>query len=121
MEDRMPRVSVAGSPRNEGCKLMLEAEEKSGKLNLVASREARGGSLKINRNVSVYNSILREVAELSYDLAEERYAWLQVIKGKLEIGGETLDASDGAAISKKELLKIKALENETEFLLFDLA
>jgi redox-sensitive bicupin YhaK (pirin superfamily) len=100
---------------------MFAPEEKSGKLKLVASRDARDGSLKINQDVSVYNSILKLGEEVSYELAEKRYAWIQVVKGSLEINGEKLNASDGAAISEEKLLKAKALESETEFLLFDLA
>ena len=100
---------------------MFAPEEKSGKLKLVASKEGRDGSLKINQDVSVYNSILQKDEEVSYDLAENRYAWVQVVKGALEIKGEKLNASDGAAISKEKLLNIKATENNTEFILFDLA
>jgi redox-sensitive bicupin YhaK (pirin superfamily) len=100
---------------------MFAPEEKSGKLKLVASRDSREGSLKINQDVSVYNSILKAGEVVSYDLAEKRYGWIQVVKGALEINGEKLSASDGAAITEEKLLKIKALESETEFLLFDLA
>jgi hypothetical protein len=100
---------------------MFAPEEKSGKLKLVASRDSRDGSLKINQDVSVFNSILKADEEASYDLAEKRYGWIQVVKGTLEINGEKLNASDGAAISEEKLLKIKATEDGTEFLLFDLA
>jgi hypothetical protein len=87
---------------------------------LVASRAGSDGSVKINQDVSLYSSILATGEEVSQELAENRYGWLQVVKGKLEINGETLNASDGAAISDERKLKIKALEDETEFLLFDL-
>ncbi len=100
---------------------MFAPEEKNGKLKLVASRDARDGSLKINQDVAVFDSILKGDEEVSYELAEKRYGWLQVVKGSLEVNGETLQASDGAAISDEKLLKIKALENETEFIFFDLA
>ena len=100
---------------------MFAPEEKSGKLKLVASRDARDGSLKINQDVSVYNSILMVGESVSYELANDRYAWLQVVKGTLKINGEMLFTGDGAAISHEKLLKIKGLESETEFLLFDLA
>ncbi|HEX8266814.1 MAG TPA: pirin family protein [Pyrinomonadaceae bacterium] len=100
---------------------MFAPEEKSGKLRLVASQDARDGSLKINQDVSVYNSILKVGESVSYELANDRYAWLQVVKGTLKINGEMLYAGDGAAISQEKLLKIKGLESETEFLLFDLA
>jgi redox-sensitive bicupin YhaK (pirin superfamily) len=100
---------------------MFAPGEKSGRLKLVASRDSRNGSLKINQDVSVYNSILQTGEEVSYDLAENRYAWLQIVKGSVELNSETLNASDGAAISEEKMLKLKALENETEFILFDLA
>jgi redox-sensitive bicupin YhaK (pirin superfamily) len=95
-------------------------EEKKGRLRLVASRAGTDGSVKINQDVSLYSSILAADEEVSHELSENRYGWIQVVKGKLEINGETLNASDGAAISDERELKIKALENETEFLLFDL-
>ncbi|HEY8562567.1 MAG TPA: pirin family protein [Pyrinomonadaceae bacterium] len=96
-------------------------EEKSGKLRLVASRDARDGSLKINQDVSVYDSILKDGESVSYELANDRYAWLQVVKGTLKINGEMLYTGDGAAVSHEKILKIRGLEHETEFLLFDLA
>ncbi len=100
---------------------MFTTQEKSGKLKLVASRDARDGSLKINQDVSVFDSILNEGEEVAYDLTQKRYGFLQVVKGALELNNETLQASDGVAISEEAVLKIKAAENETEFILFDLA
>ena len=100
---------------------MFAPDDKSGKLKLVASNDARDGSLKINQDVWVFDSILNEGEAVSYDLTEKRYGFLQVVKGSLELNGETLRASDGAAISAEELLKIKALVHGTEFILFDLA
>lgn len=100
---------------------MFAPGEKSGKLKLVASRNGRNGSLKINQDVSVYDSILKQGEEISIDLAEKRYAWLQVVKGSLELNGEKLDQSDGAAVSEEKSLSVKATEDDTEFILFDLA
>lgn len=99
---------------------LFSPESKKGKLKLVASRAATDGSVKINQDVAMYASILGKTDEVSYELAENRYGWIQVIKGSLKLNGEFLNASDGAAISNESLLKIKALEDETEFLLFDL-
>lgn len=100
---------------------MFAPEEKTGKLKLVASNDARNGSLKINQDVSVFDSILNTGEEVSYDLTEKRYAWVQIVKGTIEINGETLETSDGAAIGETKTLKIKALADNTEFILFDLA
>ncbi|MDQ2746412.1 MAG: pirin family protein, partial [Acidobacteriota bacterium] len=65
-------------------------------------------------------SILAKDEKVSLELAENRHAWIQIVKGKVDLNGEILNASDGAAISGERLLEIKSLADETEFLLFDL-
>lgn len=95
-------------------------EDKKGKLKLVASRGGDGGSVKINQDVRLYSSILADGETVSHRLAENRHAWIQIVKGKVDLNGETLNASDGAAISDETVLQIKSLADETEFLLFDL-
>ncbi len=96
-------------------------EEKQGKLRIVASSDAREGSVQINQDVSLYSSILATGNEVSHELDEGRHAWVQVVKGNVEVNGETLTVGDGAAISDERVLQIKSLDNETEFLLFDLS
>ena len=100
---------------------MFAPEDKSGKLKLVASNDSRSGSIKINQDVSVFDSILDAGETVSYELAENRHAWIQIVKGKIEINGEILQSSDGAAISEETVLTIKSQADGTEFLLFDLA
>jgi redox-sensitive bicupin YhaK (pirin superfamily) len=94
--------------------------EKQGKLRLVASRGGDDQSISINQDVSLYASILAAGEEVSHELAEGRHAWVQVISGEIEVNGEMLLKGDGAAISEEKLLSIKANEDNTEFLLFDL-
>ena len=43
-----------------------------------------------------------------------------MISGSLDVNGKRLEAGDGAAISEETALNIKALEDNSEFLLFDL-
>lgn len=95
-------------------------ESKQGRLKLVASRGGDDGSVKINQDVQLYSSILSKGEEVTHELAENRHAWLQIVKGSVALKGEILNASDGAAISDETVLKIKSLEDDTEFLLFDL-
>ena len=95
-------------------------EEKKGKLKLVASRGGDDGSVTINQDVKLYASILSNGETVSHEIAETRHAWVQVIKGEINLNGEALQPGDGAAISDESLLKIKSLADETEFLLFDL-
>ncbi len=95
-------------------------ETKSGKLKLVASRGGDDGSVKINQDVKLYSSILGRSETVSHSVAENRHAWIQIVKGSVDLNGETLQQSDGAAISDERLLEIRSLADETEFLLFDL-
>jgi redox-sensitive bicupin YhaK (pirin superfamily) len=95
-------------------------ETKQGKLKLVASRGGDDGSVKINQDVKLYTSILKNGDEISFELGENRHAWIQIVKGSLELNGEKLSAGDGAAASDEKVLQIKSAADETEFLLFDL-
>ncbi len=95
-------------------------ETKQGKLKLVASRGGDDGSVKINQDVKLYSSILKTGEEVKHELAANRHAWIQIVKGSLALKGEILEAGDGAAISDETVLKIKSTADETEFLLFDL-
>ena len=96
------------------------AEEKTGRLRLVASRGGEDGSVHINQDVKVYASILDEGKSVTADLSVGRYAWVQVISGAVDLNGYTLETGDGAAVSDEAKLKLTAHTNDTEFLLFDL-
>ena len=95
-------------------------EEKQGKLQLVASRGGDDDSVKINQDVALYSSILANGDEVLHELNENRHAWIQIVKGLLDLNGKKLNAGDGAAISDETHLQIKSLADKTEFLLFDL-
>jgi redox-sensitive bicupin YhaK (pirin superfamily) len=112
-------------PESEGIEPSYEqklflSDDKIGKLKLVASHDARDGSLKIHQDVSLYNGILRAGDKLEQKLEAGRSAWVQVIKGEIELDNVKLQAGDGAAITDEESLKFEANE-ESEILLFDLA
>ena len=95
-------------------------EEKQGKLRLVASRGGDDGSVHINQDVKLYASILSNGEEATHNLADGRHAWVQLISGSLNVNGKHLAPGDGAAISNEPELTLKAGDDETEFLLFDL-
>ncbi len=96
------------------------AEQKTGKLKLVASKGGTDGSVHINQDVFVYSSILDKDVSVRHQIGSTRHAWIQLIKGRLDLNGTILEAGDGASASDEESLAITALEN-SEFLLFDLA
>src|SRR5688572_3230287 len=99
---------------------LFAPEEKQGRLRLVASRGGDEGAITINQDVNLYASILSKDEEVSFDIRPGRHAWIQLISGALEINGRTLNPGDGAAISEESALKIRAMQDNSEFLLFDL-
>jgi hypothetical protein len=95
-------------------------DEKQGKLRLVASPDAKDGSVKINQDARLYVTLLKPGEEVSHDFGKNRHGWLQVAKGSVELDDQTLNQGDGAAISDEKKLRIKGTK-ESEVLLFDLA
>lgn len=95
-------------------------DEKQGALRLIASPDAKDGSVKINQDARLYVTLLKPGEEVSHDFGKNRHGWLQVAKGSVELNGQTLSQGDGAAISDEQKLSIKGAK-DSEVLLFDLA
>jgi redox-sensitive bicupin YhaK (pirin superfamily) len=95
-------------------------EERRNRLRLVASRDAADASLLIHQDARIYLSTLSAGAEVRHDLARDRHAWLQVLRGRVAINGQELNTSDGAAVSDEQQLAVIA-ESQAEVMLFDLA
>ncbi len=93
-------------------------DEKRGKLRVVASPDAREGSLKIHADVSLYTTLLGDGESVTHDFAQGRYGWVQVARGEAEVNGEKLNAGDGAAIANESRVTITG--KDAEVLLFDL-
>jgi quercetin 2,3-dioxygenase len=96
--------------------------EKKGKLRLIASPDARDGSVKIHQDADVYATVLGKGDKVEHKFKTDRFGWLHVAKGEVELNGEKLVAGDGAAIAKEDSIQIAAGEaDRSEVLLFDLA
>ncbi|MEM9209695.1 MAG: pirin family protein [Pseudomonadota bacterium] len=98
----------------------FEREEKLDQLRLVGSRDGRDGSVTIHQDVDLYAGVLSAGTELTHVFTQGRKGWLQVVRGTVTIGGETLAAGDGAAIADLDQAAILA-DIEAEVLLFDMA
>lgn len=93
-------------------------DSKSGK-QLVLSPDARDGSLKVNQDMTLWRWALPANEQSTYDIAEKRVIWVQVVKGNIEVNGQKATTSDGLAIWQEKQLTIKA-DEESEILVFDL-
>jgi quercetin 2,3-dioxygenase len=96
------------------------ADEKRGRLRLIASRDAAEGSVTIHQDARVYASLLDGGQTVRHPLAPGRGAWLHLVSGAAAVNGTALVTGDGAAIENERALEIRA-DEQTELLLFDLA
>jgi redox-sensitive bicupin YhaK (pirin superfamily) len=99
---------------------LFPAEEKRGRLRLVASPDGRDGSVTIHQDAELYVTLLEPGETVTHGLGPERHAWVQVARGGVTLNGTALQAGDGAAISAEDSLEITGTE-PAEVLLFDLA
>jgi redox-sensitive bicupin YhaK (pirin superfamily) len=94
--------------------------ENSGKLCLIAAEDGRDGAVTIHQDISLYASILHQGDIINYHLQSQRYAWLQIARGGVNLKGNELKAGDGVQIEGEEHLEISS-HIGAEILLFDLA
>jgi hypothetical protein len=97
--------------------------EKTDQLRLLASHDGRDGSTRINQDASVYASLLDGGKTLDHPIETGRHAWVQLVRGELDVNGTRLKKGDGAAISGENKLTLASVSGDgaAEFLLFDLA
>ncbi len=96
------------------------AEDKKGRLRLVASPDGAQGSVKIHQDAWVYASVLDDKDAASYSLPAGHKAYVHVARGAVEVNGQRLSAGDGAKISAETELRFGNAQ-QAELLLFDMA
>lgn len=94
--------------------------EKQGRLRLIVAPDGRDGALTIHQDVELYAALLAPGEVVTHPLKPGRHAWVQVVRGVVQVADRPLTAGDGAAVSESNDLEIRA-EQDSEFLLFDLA
>ena len=96
----------------------FEDADRRNVLRLVAGPDARDGAVKLNQDVEIYSTLLDDGASVTHDFRPDRYGWVQVARGDIDLNGQKLSAGDGAAISGEESVTIRG--TGAEVLLFDL-
>jgi redox-sensitive bicupin YhaK (pirin superfamily) len=98
------------------------AEERQGRWRLIASRQGRDGSVTLHQDVALHATLLEPGQGAELTLAPGRHGWVQVARGQVELGGHTLEAGDGAAVSEERSLRVVGTgDGPAEVLAFDLA
>lgn len=94
-------------------------EEKRGKLRLVISPGNEEGTLPIYQDARVYAGLFDADESASFVLPPDRYAYVHVARGRINLNGKTLREGDGVRVRKERELKFDNGEG-AEVLLFDL-
>ena len=93
--------------------------ERRNRFRLVASPDGADGSLTIQQDARILLPTLDSGKSLRHELAPHRGAWLQVLRGTVDLNGTQLSTSDGAAVTAEKSLELVAT-SDAEVMLFDL-
>ena len=96
------------------------AADKRGRLRKVASCDGDQGSVRIHADATMYAGLFDagESAELALDPG--RKAYVHVVRGQLQVNGQTLAGGDAAVMAQETLIRLEQGQ-DAEVLVFDLA
>ncbi len=94
--------------------------DEPGRLHLLVDPDGRDGALKIHQDARLYGGRFRADDKTAVTIGDDRHAWVQIVRGSIDVNGHTLSEGDGAAISDENELVFTDPKN-AEVLLFDLA
>jgi hypothetical protein len=112
-------------PERKGLKpsyqeLALDEAQKRGRFRLVASPDGADGSMTIHQDARLYLASLLPSEGVAHEIERGRAAWLQVLRGSVNVLANELSAGDGAAVTDESAISVQAAV-PSEVLLFDLA
>ncbi|HEY9546641.1 MAG TPA: pirin family protein [Solimonas sp.] len=93
--------------------------DKRGQLRLILSPDGAGESLHVRQDVRVWAGLFDGAEATTLELPAQRYAYVHVARGRIELNGETLNAGDGARVRETTALRF-ANGKDAEVLVFDL-
>ncbi len=100
-----------------------EAERRN-RLRCVVSPDGGDGSLRIDQDVAIHAARLDTDSSVTHRLAPDRHAWIQLVRGRLDLEADgtiaSLEPGDGVAVTDSEAIALRA-DQPAEVLLFDLA
>jgi redox-sensitive bicupin YhaK (pirin superfamily) len=98
----------------------FSAADRRGGLCLVASPDARAGSLRLGQDIRIYSALLDPGQHVCHELPPARAAWLHVVQGEVALDDLALIAGDGASVTIAGAVSLIA-RARSEILLFDVA
>ncbi|MCU0720194.1 MAG: pirin family protein [Pirellula sp.] len=98
----------------------FDPQGRKNRWQLVASKNAKDGSLLIHQDANIYLADLDNGREMTFAIPNGRHVWLQVLRGSVEVNSSRLSTGDAVAVSDEASLTVKAT-TDVELMLFDLA
>ena len=111
------RSSEAGREPGYEQKRFSMAQRRDG-LCVVASPDARRGSLRVHQDVLLYSALLHPGQHVVHELPKGRSAWLHLVQGEVTLDGVVLTRGDGAGVTAQRVVSFTARE-EASILLVD--
>ena len=97
----------------------FEPAEKRGRLRLIASPDAREGSVKLHQNAYIYSGLFDGAEGALLRIEPDRRAYVHVARGSVTVNGTRLEAGDAAKLTGVAEVAVESGQN-AEILLFDL-
>jgi quercetin 2,3-dioxygenase len=98
----------------------VPAAEKQGLLKLVAAPAGEDASISLHADARLYAGLLSGSEQATLALDPKRKAYVHLVRGSLQVNGQTLQGGDAAKIEGETSLNLTAA-NDAEVLVFDLA
>jgi quercetin 2,3-dioxygenase len=97
----------------------FSAEEKRGRLRLVASPDRAEGSLLIHQDARIYAGLVNGAEQATLEVKPARRIYVHVARGSVNANGTTLSAGDALALTDTTTLTLDQ-GSDAEVLVFDL-
>ena len=122
--ERVHFLQIWIEPRTTGVEPSYEqkpiaAEEKRGRLRLIASPDGADGSVTIHQDARVYAALLDGADSVAHPVAPGRRAYVHVARGSVRLNGIALGTGDAARITDEAVITLDGAA-AAEVLWFDL-
>jgi redox-sensitive bicupin YhaK (pirin superfamily) len=97
----------------------FSAQQKRGRLQLIIAPDGADGALSVRQDARVYAGLFDGDESATLALAPERYAYVHVARGSVELNGQRLQEGDGARLRNEQVIQLRQGDN-AEVLVFDL-
>jgi quercetin 2,3-dioxygenase len=98
----------------------FDPQLKRGRLALLASPDGAEGSVSVRADARLYAGLFDGAEMATLALNPTRPAYVHLVKGELQVNGQTLHSGDAVTLRQETLLELKA-GHGAEVLVFDLA